>query len=824
MERYAVLSIALLLVIITYWIYLVYKKNNIEGFESNIETLIQSDTIKKFNIKVWDNQSYLIDLYPNQPIPANYEECKSKTQNVLSACPLSIWRPTSNNYSSLGDVMARTLSHPEEESIIDLRVPIKPGLINEKPIDTIGVKGEGTTLPEDFQYVGGFGNGKIADRLEKGEKYYRLIKQIKFQMNLLITEVNKKINPLIENLKKLQSEHLNASLDIFLSLAQSASYKPLTISAKNIVNEILQKEKTRYDKFLIQVSTVNFLQPSIAENFSAFSSFFTNFGLITRQRLRLAEVAAQERAKAIEREKIEAEAQRRNQAIKNENFFYYNIIKKTVTISNELLINDLLNDLPENIRKDMINNVSIGDEFKNFSIDFYEITLSNLSFIPPEKLRFSFGNKKNYYINEPTHQPSDVYYHSAIVSPPNIKFTINYNFLPETNGTIIPGIITVGKIDEQDQIVFSYHDPLPNHPKTVSISNLLSSINDDYVTNIQNSVFKNPELIGYNDSLIASINEIKDKYKDALTNGYRKLSIWKPIPPEGYVALGYVFTNDDKNMKPNLNTISCIPQSCVKTFKRRTWDKDKDVIFKFEDGRQKFSFYRNPYLGTIVVMDEKIQNGVFDNKTPDNMPYRNEKDSLKWECYDIVPCIKEATYVDDLMVASDAAKKMCKTYKGLENDAESTDEMKKTDKAEEFKMKKLIHEKDKYIKKLMSNLNKVMTEEELYKLLNQGLNRYKLRRKLENQRKIHGEVADKLMSTRGLEISSNTPGDMSKFKELLQRLVVSQYTKQTAGKTRECPVCNQVDTQGLVRVKDTEMCFGCTAAAVREIAGIPKPK
>jgi hypothetical protein len=118
-----------------------------------------------------------------------------------------------------------------------------------------------------------------------------------------------------------------------------------------------------------------------------------------------------------------------------------------------------------------------------------------------------------------------------------------------------------------------------------------------------------------------------------------------------------------------------------------------------------------------------------------------------------------------------------------------------------------------------------MTEEELYKLLNQGLNRYKLRRKLEEQRKIHGAVADKLMSTRGLEITSNTPGDMSKFKDLIQRLIIAQYTKQdvNAAKGRECPVCNKVETEGMVRVKDTEMCFGCTAEAVREISGLQRP-
>ncbi len=772
MVSYAVLSIALLLVIITYWIYLVYKKNNVEGFTVNIETLIESIKVNKFNVKVWDNHSYLADLYPGTPIPLNYNECKQRTQNLLSACPLSIWKPAvDSEHASIGDIMVRTLSIPSDEIITDIRVPVTPGLINEKPFDTLGVKGVGGKNPEDFQYVGGFGNGKIADRLEKGEKYFRLAKQIKFQINLLISELNKKVQPLINNIVKANNDLLDSSLKMFLSISQGASYQPLTITAKNLIDEILQKGKSKYNNFLRQVSAVNYstLRP---------------------------------------------------------NSFYYNITKKQITIDNTFLINNLLNNLPINIKDDILKNTTIDTEFKGFSIDYYELTLSNLSFISTEKLRETFGSKTNVYINEPAHNASFVYHHSVVITPPNVKFFINYNYLPISSTETISNTINMGKINEQDEMAFSYHDALENHPKTTSIIDLTMTINDEFINESLNNIFQNNDLIGYNNSLTSSINEIKNKYQDALTNGYKQLSIWKPIPPIGYVALGYVFTNDPRDKKPSLDSIICVPKSCVKTFKRRKWDKEKDIIFRYSDGTQQLAFYRNPYLGTIIVMDEKIQNGVFANKTPDTLPYRNEKDSLKWDCFDIIPCIKESTYVDDLIEATKKSKQMCRTYKGLENEHIQNDEYKQANRAEEVKMKKLLHEKDKYIKRLMEKLNKTMTEEELYKLLNQGLNRYKLRRKLEEQRKIHGAVADKLMSTRGLEITSNTPGDMSKFKELIQRLIVAQYTIQNAkaGKGRECPVCNKVETEGMVRVKDTEMCFGCTAEAVREISGLQKPK
>jgi hypothetical protein len=784
MVSYAVLSIALLLVIIIYWIYLVYKKNNIEGFELNVQTLIESVKIKKFNIRVWDNQSYLIDLYPGTSIPVSYEECKNKTRNLTSACPLSIWRPvTGTDYVSIGDVMTRNLTNPINENVTDVRLPRKPGLINEKPLDSLGVKGDGIVSAEDFQYVGGFGTGKIADRLEKGEKYFRLLKQIKFQMNLLITELNKKTQGLIAEIQKSKKDSLDVAFSMFISLASVANYQPLTITAKTLANEILEKQVvSKYNNFLRQIGAVNF-------------------------------------------------------TTLNPNSFYYNITKKTLVIDNLFLIKNLLNDLPENIKQDMLNNVQIDTEFKGYSIDYYEIALTNLSFISPEQLRYTFGTNNNYYINEPLHDASDVYYHSLVITPPNVKFKINYNYLNYDNTTpdpslfsspqneIMTGSVNIGKIAEKDQLLFSYHTPLPDHPKTTSIIDLTMSINDGYMDGLSPSIFENSDLISYNNSLVTSVNEVKAKYKDVLTNGYKQLSIWKPIPPIGYVALGYVFTNDSRDNKPNVDSIACLPKSCVKTFKRRKWDSEEDMIFRYSDGAQQLAFYRNPYLGTIVVVDEKMQNGYFGNKTPDNIPYRNEKDSLNWDCFDIIPCIKESTYVDDLIDATNKSKQMCKAYKGMENIDAQNDEIKKSNQYEETKMKKLIHEKDNYIKNLMGKLNTVMTEEELYKLLNQGLNRYKLRRKLEEQRKIHGAVADKLMSTRGLEITSNTPGDMSKFKDLLQRLIVAQYTKQdvNATKGRECPVCNKIDTEGMVRVKDTEMCFGCTAEAVREISGLQRP-
>ena len=55
-------------------------------------------------------------------------------------------------------------------------------------------------------------------------------------------------------------------------------------------------------------------------------------------------------------------------------------------------------------------------------------------------------------------------------------------------------------------------------------------------------------------------------------NGY---SFWKPIPPQGYKCLGDVMsTNYDKNVKPSLNLVSCVPDKCVRKVSNvnKMWD------------------------------------------------------------------------------------------------------------------------------------------------------------------------------------------------------------------------------------------------------------
>jgi len=317
-----------------------------------------------------------------------------------------------------------------------------------------------------------------------------------------------------------------------------------------------------------------------------------------------------------------------------------------------------------------------------------------------------------------------------------------------------------------------------------------------------------------------TVDMLKQLYPDLTTTDYKRLSIWQPVPPEGYVALGFVFTNDPETTKPGKGLCKCIPENCAKQFKRRQWDPEMDLIFRYKDKDQDLAFYRNPYLNTLVVMDEKKQNGVFKGKTPNHLNYRTVKDSKKWECFDVIPCIKECDYVNKLEEADKRARSVCKAYSGLENQYFEKETYRQSVLDEEKKLRDLVKDRHKHITFLMEKINKIMSEEDLYKMINRGLNRYKLKTDLEKQRKLHGQVADKLMSTRGLEINWNAPGDLKTFKDLVQRYVIARYSVQTP--KRDCPVCKLPEQEGYVKMENLEMCYGCLEDVVRELVNKKK--
>lgn len=832
--------LGIVIIIIVYYVYLNNNNNkkknnnnnnnnNIENFENVFENNSSSNTIEKlietqensnFNSRIWDNQSYLSSIYNNK-MPYTLLECPEKgTDKIFTNCPISIWRPNmSGGYDSIGDVITRTLKNPSTELITDVRKPKVPGAITEKNLSTISVSGIETKEVEDFLYVGGFGDGLMIDRLEKSDLYYRTVKQLNFYLEIF----NKALNDKMAILNKKIDDGLNNTIDTFgYYIDQFISFyqfEPLNAtSSQKMKLFVLNKNYT--NQGLFQVLADSTIQPKTYEN---------------------------KKEKNLLGIPITIKVETTPVSLK------YDITKKESLIKNPYKIGDLVSGMPNYILDEIFKNYDIKNEIQGVPLNAYSFKITNLQIFQNKILNIISNNSNYSLINQEHQNQSFIPQHFLIKSKPGVQIFIDalekysygdnkYNWktarfdIPRVSMKSRRTVIKIGKENEEDSTGLSFHDPemywdatqkkyIEGHnSKIESINSITVSLHPNFINLLYNEVYNDINsdtgLKEKHNNVVKIINKIKEIYPQMNKNTYNRLSIWQPVPPPGYVPLGFIFTNDEKEIKPSKQLIKCIPESCVKNFKRRPWSPKEDIIFRYTDNLQSLVFYRNPFLGTVVVIDEKKQNGIYKDKTPSSLKYRNEKEALNWECFDIIPCIKGCDYVKNLEMADKNSKQMCKAFSGIENKFFDKTEVKQSLQEEENKLNSLLKGKKQYLDNLMNKLDKMMSEDELYKLISQGLNRYKAKKDLEEQRKLHGEVADKLMRTRGLEIGWGNPDDMGKFKELVKNLVVAQYTVK--GPKRDCPVCKLPDTADFVQLKDLELCYGCMEDAVRELIGKKK--
>lgn len=784
-----ILFIIVLLVILfyCYYINLQTKGQKLkEGFDTElgdivdtttdshkIKKLIETEEVKNFSIRLWDNHSRLKGLYPNE-IPKDRETCSNKDKGDNIDCPLGIWRPTpSTGYISLGDVATTSFMNPSFEKIADARTAKTPGDTHNKNIDTIATAGAALKEPIDYIYVGGFGDGKMLDRLEKNEEYYRLMKQIKFYGEKLVKISNDRYDTILAKIKKIQN-NINDDFGIH-------------------VNQLIKANKIKP----ISVKTLERLKRARDFGGQSPNSNGLNFLL--------------------------------NQKPQTGNIFMYDVREKIFNYKT-ININPLINSLPPAVSDELRKSFKYKDNGSNngsniIKIPVYSYVFYNLKIVDDSYLKVPNKNrgKSLYFGNETSSRcfTNTSNRHSKFITKPGVQMKILHN-VKRYDGSLSFQTTTFGNDNSNDEKCLIYHNIAigagsRNDVETLDINSIQIEIHPKIIPSIFSDNYNNfnENLKGLYDGFNSGIKMIKKLYPDISRTTYRRLSIWQPIAPEGYIPLGFVFTNDPANVKPGKQTITCVPQNCAKNFKRRKWDPKLDLIFRYKGEGQQLAFYRNPFLSTIVVMDEKKENGIFKNKTPEILKCQNIKDSLRWECYDIVPCIEECDYVKRLEDADNKSRGICKAYRGLEGQHFEKLEYKKTTMEEEKKLRELVKTRQTHITTLMEKLNKMMSEEELYKLINNGMNRYNLKVDLQNQRKLHGQVADKLMKTRGIEINWNAPEELNKFKELLKRYVIAQYTVQ--GPKRDCPVCKLPEDQGFIKMENLEMCYGCLEDVVREL-------
>lgn len=331
----------------------------------------------------------------------------------------------------------------------------------------------------------------------------------------------------------------------------------------------------------------------------------------------------------------------------------------------------------------------------------------------------------------------------------------------------------------------------------LSIKSITFQIHPDYFKYSLDNSFKTLQDLVLQTKIIS---------KKEATGQYHKITVWQPQTEEGYIALGYCVTNGIE--KPKNTAMITLPKNCVKAFSRRAWlpeDKVWEVIVE----QVKYSFWRNPYLGTLVVS--------VNDKLPDQIPV--SQGQSKWFCNDIIPCIKECSYVDQLINADGNAKKLCKAHKKVdkENDLFKKDF---TDAhwEETKQLRNMVAERKDYLGDLVARIKKTLREEEVYQELTKSNNRFQFKNDVEKQRALSDQLVDKLLNEKGINVDVVSPGGIAKLKKLLGVLFEKKYETETPI-CDDCPMCPAPDLEGLVQLKDLSSCYGCIEHLVSDLIG-----
>ena len=429
--------------------------------------------------------------------------------------------------------------------------------------------------PEDFVYVGSFGSEKMPDRLMLNEQVNQSLKKIAFYLDIFKTAINEKKQFFINNINKINKD-VQDSFGFYINqLSAINPFEPITLNSiytlRNIIND---------NNFTVNNNVNNLLNTIISSN----------------------------------------PTERNNKLL-------FGITQNNKSVIHNYTISSVISRMPYDIVSQVFKDYNYADEQNIFSYKLYDYFMTNLNILTPQQLSGRFGNTLNYSYNpNNNHLANYIDNHSLIISPNNVKITLNtyqdeiYSSRKNFFDSIAAGFTgsdqyedknrikfrnsIIGKLNAPDQTMLTYHPSFGYSDfQDTKINSLAISVLSDYISTLENDINNDSSLKDKYNNLINAINNY---YMIApavsIKLDYYKLSIWQPIPPLGYVALGYVFTNDNQDVKPDKSMIKCIPNTCVKSFKRRKWTKD-DIVYLYSDLTQKFAFYRNPYLGTCVVVD-----------------------------------------------------------------------------------------------------------------------------------------------------------------------------------------------------------------------------
>ena len=306
-------------------------------------------------------------------------------------------------------------------------------------------------------------------------------------------------------------------------------------------------------------------------------------------------------------------------------------------------------------------------------------------------------------------------------------------------------------------------------------------------------------------------------FKNAITNKtltYLPLQIYEPIAPNGFVTLGHIFCNTNRDFyKINTsNSVACVPQQCVKEM--REW-QTSDKVFEYNiSGDKYWALYKNPYVGTFIAV---------------NRPGLPAGKVCK-----VVACVKKCTAVEELEKADNCSRKYNQLNKSIMKTVTNTPDIVGSTEEEIYLGK--IKNHSKMISNLKSRAQQMQLDVDKADIVTTELNKRKLQDFVDKQKRNIDLVAKRLENDKNtietnvhipledlnrlLQMIKNLPNiDDSQKQELISSIIknktlldkniitLSDYNTNVNKILESCP---QYDLTGLVK-KDLvgDVCYGC---------------
>ena len=242
---------------------------------------------------------------------------------------------------------------------------------------------------------------------------------------------------------------------------------------------------------------------------------------------------------------------------------------------------------PLDVSPQIINHCEIKDDNPNHSEKYngkIKVKLTNTyttmwDSANAGQIKYSFENKSSKY--------SHLYEDNILFGNKRIQFLRPNRFYDS----------------QEDDLFFKQYKPIGDviydYDETTNVRLEKTNTNDVYpiqnrFQNIESSLsFKKtgPKII----TLLVSGDtkspiDFELKFKSLRTEGFNKnekgIAIWKPIAPEGYVALGYVINVSTSGLKPDANSIACVPASAIGSSTTLTdiWESKNNKIVNLLEG------------------------------------------------------------------------------------------------------------------------------------------------------------------------------------------------------------------------------------------------